>query len=241
MIQLRSITLAVAIFAVLSSQGFAQDLNLGSLFILIIFNPFFKTVFYSWYTYILFCYEQTKKYIHIFFTEGKCTKGSTLDKKNRDQKKPEFPLQVDLRIKSSFIYKAHEILRNGLVEFLRSKNHMDLGFYLRIMTQNNATYFDEHENIISSYSDVWRSIWKQYNETLCENYATKQFENDKLDLCSVARYLSHQLQLKYHHTTILERMRVALKINKCDTCLPYNRNDPGETIVCPSSALGYLT
>jgi len=176
----------------------------------------------------------------LYFNEGTCKKGSTLDEKNRDNKKPEFPLQEDLRIKSSFIYKAHEILRNGLEELLEL-NHMDLGFYLSIMTSNKTTYYDEIENVISSYSDVWRSIWKQYNETLCENYATKQFVDDTLDLCSVARYLSHQLQLKYRQTYIFERMGVALKIKKCDTCLPYNRKDPGEIVVCPSPPPGNET
>jgi len=172
---------------------------------------------------------------------GKCTEGSSLNEKNRDDKMPEFPLQEDLRIKSSFIYKAHEIIWNGLEELLESKNHADLGFYLNIMTQNNSTYYDENGKIINSYNDVWSSIWKQYNETLCENYATKQFENDTLDLCSVARYLSHQLQLKYHHTTILERMGVALKIKKCATCLPYNRNELGGTMICPLSPPGNET
>ena len=109
------------------------------------------------------------------------------------------------------------------------------------MNQNNSTYYDENGKIISSYSDVWSSIWKQYNETLCENYATKQFENDKLDLCSVARYLSHQLQLKFRPTIILETMGVVLKIKRCDLCLPYNRNQPGETIICPSPLLGNQT
>ena len=119
---------------------------------------------------------------------------------------------------------------------------MDLGFYLSIMTRNNKTYHDENGKIIISYNDVWSNIWKQYNETLCENYATKQFENDKLDLCSVARYISHQLQLEYRQTFIVERMGAALKMKKCDTCLPYNRNKPGDNIsVCPPPQLGNKT
>jgi len=138
---------------------------------------------------------------------------------------PEFPLQEDLRIKSSFIHKAHEILRNGLEEFLEFKIHMDLGFFLNIMTQDNKSYYDEYGKVINSYIDVWSSIWKQYNETLCENYATKQFQNDILDLCSVAKYLSHQLPAD----PILKRMGAALMIKKCDTCLPYNKKYPGKS------------
>ncbi len=60
---------------------------------------------------------------------------------------PEYPLQEDLRIKSSFIHKAHEILRNGLEEFLKFTVHMDLGVYLNIMTQNNSTYYDENGKV----------------------------------------------------------------------------------------------
>jgi len=95
------------------------------------------------------------------------------EKKQGQQKKTEFPLQQDLRINSSFIYKAHEVLRNGLGELLEPKQ-IDLGFYFNVMAQSNATYYDENGKIISSYIDVWSSIWKQYNETLCENYASQQ-------------------------------------------------------------------
>lgn len=97
------------------------------------------------------------------------------------------------------------------------------------MNQINETYYDEFGEEIISYKDVWGFIWKQYNETLCENYATKQFANDKLDLCSVARYLSlDEMQDENSKTSIVERMEIALR-SLCDSCLPYNRMEPGET------------
>jgi len=152
-----------------------------------------------------------------------------MDVKNRDNKSPEFPLQEGFRTRSSFIYKAHKIILNGL-EVLFNLTHLSLGMHLSYMTQTTKPYYNENGLIISSYKDVWNIIWKQYNETLCENYATKQFENDKLDLCSVARYVFHQIKLKNLTSSIVEKMGVALMIKRCDICLPYNRNGFSETI-----------
>ena len=71
----------------------------------------------------------------------------------------------------------------------------EFGVHLsRIVNEsNNKIYFDEYGEVISSYKELFSNIWKQYNETLCENYAAKQFEKDRLDLCSSAKFLSHQL------------------------------------------------
>ena len=52
-----------------------------------------------------------------------------LDARKRDGEKPTFPLQDDPRLKTSNILKAHEILRNGLQQFLEFREE-DLGFYL---------------------------------------------------------------------------------------------------------------
>lgn len=161
----------------------------------------------------------------LYSFKGKCTEGSLLDVKNRDDKKPKFPLKEDLRVKSTYIHKAHEILRIEL-EQLSELQNMDLGTYLSNMTKNDTTYYDEFGQEIRSYKDVWGFIWKQYNETLCENYAIKQFENDKLDLCSVSRYLF--LQDEDRSTLIVERMEMALR-SRCDSCFPYNRREPVET------------
>ena len=77
----------------------------------------------------------------------------------------------DLRVKSSYIHKAHEILANGLKKFLNFEE-ADLGTYLsHIIHSKNNFFLDEYGRIIESYQDVFISIWEQYNETLCENYA----------------------------------------------------------------------
>ncbi len=101
----------------------------------------------------------------------------------------------------------------------------ELGIFLsHIVNQNNnKIYFDEYGEVISSYQELFSNIWEQYNETLCENYAVKQFEKDRLDLCSSAKFLSHQLGVK-DTRKIMKRMGKALKY-RCDPCMPYKRND----------------
>ncbi len=140
-----------------------------------------------------------------------------MDIKNRDGKKPKFPLTEDFRVKSSYIYRAHEILANELKQFLNDSEEADLGTYLsRIL---NKTY-ENGGTVLNYYQDVFVSIWEQYNETLCENYAVKQLHKDTLDLCSVAQFLSLQTTIKKGET-IVRKMEKALKINRCEPCISY--------------------
>jgi len=92
---------------------------------------------------------------------------------------------------------------------------------LNEIIERDPIFKDEYDQEITSYYKVFEFIWYQYNETLCENYATKQFENDKLDLCSVARFLSHQKSVEGRES-IMKRMGDALGY-RCHPCTPYKR------------------
>ncbi len=152
-----------------------------------------------------------------------------LDARNRDDEKPVFPPQEDLRLKPSNILKAHEILRNGLQQFLDFKE-ADLGFYLNhIIVVKKPPFKDEYGQDIRSYNKVFKFIWVQYNETLCRNYAIEQYDLDKLDLCSVVRFLSYQTTVK-DRRTIMKRMGDTLGY-RCHPCTPYKRKEYGGTIV----------
>lgn len=85
---------------------------------------------------------------------------------------------------------AHEIIRKSLQQYL-DFDEADLGIYLSQIIQHTEPYIDEYGQVIYNYKKVFRFIWEQYNETVLQNYAAKQFDKDKLDLCSVARFLSH--------------------------------------------------
>lgn len=37
----------------------------------------------------------------------------------------------------------------------------------------------------------------QFNEKVCENYAIKEYDIDKLDQCNVAKFLTTQTAVKY--------------------------------------------
>jgi len=79
-----------------------------------------------------------------------------------------------------------------LQQFLGFKD-TDLGTYLNyLIYKRTEPFVDEYGQVIRVYKKVFRFIWEQHNETLVQNYAVGQFNKDKLDLCSVARYLSHQ-------------------------------------------------
>ncbi len=150
-----------------------------------------------------------------------------MDAPNRDDVKPSFPLQDDLRLNSSYISNAHEIIRKGLQQFLQLKE-TDLETYLsHIIKSDTITFEDEYGVVIHSYYKVFQFIWVQYNETLCQNYATKQYDLDKLDMCSVARFLSHQAAVK-DRSTLMKRMGDALEY-KCHPCTPYKRKEYGRT------------
>jgi len=148
---------------------------------------------------------------------------------NRDGDLPTFPLQQDLRLKSSSIVNADEVLRKGLEEYLQHKNS-DLGTYLSyLINKRKLPFKDEYGQIIQNFKKVFRFIWEQYNETLVQNYAIDQFNKDKLDLCSVARFLSHQLTVNQRET-IMKRMGDALGY-KCHPCTPYTPKQWDETII----------
>lgn len=158
------------------------------------------------------------------------------DEKNRDGELPRFPPLQDLRLPSTSIGEAHEVLRRGLQQFLSSKD-ADLGAYLsNLIFQRIEPFIDEYGQEIDSYPKVFGFIWQQYNESLLENYAINQFDKDKLYLCGVARFLSHQTQVN-DRRTIMKRMGDALGY-KCHPCSPYNPKRYGETNVPNTDNVG---
>jgi len=154
------------------------------------------------------------------------------EQRNRDDDLPKFPVQPDLRRQPSYIVEAHEVLRKGLQEYL-GFHSTNFGVYLKYLIFNRTEPFvDEYGQNIRNYRKVFRFIWEQYNETLVHNYAIKQLNKDKLDLCSVARYLSHQPKVE-QRKTIMKRMGDALRY-MCHPCTPYTPKQYGETIVLSS-------
>jgi len=106
----------------------------------------------------------------------------------------------------------------------------DLGTYLsHLIYKHTEPFVEEYGQVIRVYKKVFRFIWEQYNETLVQNYAVKRFNKDKLDLCSVARYLSHQPAV-VQRATIMKRMGDTLGY-RCHPCTPYTPKEFGETIV----------
>ena len=85
-------------------------------------------------------------------------------------------------------------------QFLNKFGEEDLGFYLNHIANEKPTFKD----LLQGFR-VYIIIWQQYNETLCKNCAINRFENDRLDLCSVVRLLSHQKADK-DRETIMKRM-----------------------------------
>lgn len=154
--------------------------------------------------------------------------------KNRDGNLPTFSTDSDLiepdKPKLSVnIAKADEIIRQGLQQYLEFAEE-DLGTYLSyIVIQHLEPFVDEYGQVIRSYKKIFRFIWEQYNETLVQNYAVGQFDKDKLDLCSVARFLSHQEKVN-NRRVIMKEMSDALNYT-CHPCTPYKRKEHGETIV----------
>ena len=128
---------------------------------------------------------------------------------------------MDIRNKSSLILNAHEIIRKSLQQYL-DFDEADLGIYLSQMIQHTEPYIDEYGQVIYNYKKVFRFIWEHYNETVLQNYAVKQFDKDKLDLCSVARFLSHQPKVK-DRNTLMMRIGDSLQY-KCHPCTPYKSN-----------------
>lgn len=109
-------------------------------------------------------------------------------------------------------------------------NDADLGTYLNFLIKNRTEPFvNEYGQVIRVYKKVFRFILEQYNETLVQNYATNQFEKDKLDLCSVARYLSHQSTVE-DRKHLMKRMGDALEY-RCHPCTPYRPKQFSETVI----------
>ena len=148
------------------------------------------------------------------------------DVPNRDGNMPEYPLPEVLPRKASQISKANEIVRKGLQQFLDLEDK-NLGVYLSYILNKDPPFLDEYGQEITFYSKILEAIWQQYNETLCNNYAINKYDQDKLDLCSVARFLSHQPAVE-GRITIMKRMGDALEY-RCHPCTPYKRNLYGET------------
>ena len=101
------------------------------------------------------------------------------------------------------------------------------------MIQLSEPFLDEYGQVIHLYRKVFTFIYEQYNETLLQNYAVEQFDKDKLDMCSVARYLSHQNSVS-DRKTIMKRMGDALEY-RCHPCTPCKRRQYGETKVPDTS------
>ncbi len=97
------------------------------------------------------------------------------------------------------------------------------------MINRTDPYVDEYGEEIRSYKKIFRFIWQQYNETLVHNYAISQFNKDKLDMCSVARFLPHKSVVK-NRNTVMKRMSNALNYT-CHPCTPYKRKEHSEIVV----------
>jgi len=151
-----------------------------------------------------------------------------LSEPNREEKLAKFPITTDLRRQSGNIAKAHDILRKTLQEFLDFAE-ADLEIYLNEMIERVEPYIDEYGQEITLYKKVFSFILQQRHEVMVQNYAVSYFDKDKLDMCSVARYLSHQSSLK-ERRTLMKRMGDALGY-RCHPCTPYKRRQYGETKV----------
>jgi len=156
-------------------------------------------------------------------------------KRNRDEYLPRVPKEKETILLSSYIVEAHELLSKGLQEFLDFKD-ADLGTYLNhLVNQRTEPFVDEFGQVIRLYKKVFRFIWEQHNETLENNYAIGHFDKDKLNLCSVARFLSHQPAVE-QRVTIVQKMGDALRY-RCHPCTPYTPKQYDETIIPSTDGL----
>jgi len=105
---------------------------------------------------------------------------------------------------------------------------IDLGTYFSHFIKTDPTFVDEYGPEIRSYHKIISLICLQHNEIVCKNYAITNYENDKLNLCSIARFLSHQPRVE-NRNNIMKKMGVALGY-KCHPCTPYKRKENGEYI-----------
>ena len=121
-----------------------------------------------------------------------------LDVKNRNDLKPSFPFKENQRQWPSSILKARGILRKGLQQFLEVRKD-DLETYLTHIIESDIQYFLKTNTIkrFVSTTKCFNSFWTQFNEKVCENYAIKEYDIDKLDQCNVAKFLTTQTAVKY--------------------------------------------
>jgi len=99
------------------------------------------------------------------------------------------------------------------------------------MRKKNESCLDEFSNEIKGYKTIFSLILKQVDEVENNNYAVRQFECDKFDLCSISKYLSHQ-------KTFFDRQNTMIKMGdalgtKCDPSMPYKRlihGDPDSSV-----------
>jgi len=113
------------------------------------------------------------------------------DRKNRHGDKPSFPIMEDYCRQTGLITDAHEVLRVALRDFFDWKDS-NLTIYINKMRNQSGPFYDEFDQIIPHYRKVFRFISKQVDEVRFGNYAVKQFDKDRYDLCSVAWYLSNE-------------------------------------------------
>ncbi len=123
-------------------------------------------------------------------------------------------------MKTNQIARAHEVLRVALKDYL-GLVEANTTFYLDEMRSQSEPFRDEYGQVIPFYKKVLTFITEQINEMVIGNYAVGQFAKDRHDLCSIARYLSHQTRYS-ERQTIIQRMGEALG-SECDPCIPYRR------------------
>ena len=169
--------------------------------------------------------------IVIPITSAKQCDGS--ESKNRDGVSACY--KDDPRGETEAIAKAHQILSQALKQFLNVREDT-LAFYLNEMIRRKEAFVDEYGNVIGSYRKVFRFILTQHNEVLRKNYAVGQFDKDKLDMCSVARYLSHKTTKGQDRNTLMKRMSDALDY-RCHPCTPYKPRLHGPTQTFDSSGI----
>jgi len=144
---------------------------------------------------------------------------------NRDMEKPFSPTKEDSRPQTGHIIRAHDVLRTSLNSFYDWKD-TNLTLCLDKLRKRRDPYLDELSRVITGYKTIFELILKQVEEVSNNNYAVGQFDNDRHDLCSIARYLSHQESFS-DRQNIISKMGDALG-SECDPCIRYKRKNFNE-------------
>jgi len=77
---------------------------------------------------------------------------------NRNGDLPTFPLEPDMRRKSSLVVNADEVLRKGLQQYLQFKD-ADLGTYLGyLINKRTQPFIDEYGQTIKNYKKVFKTM-----------------------------------------------------------------------------------